>query len=79
MHPSLGDFVSRTFYEKHDAAAVIKQGVAADFEHDLPGVQGAIAAWIDVPLSRGSETRGPSRARPIEARVTTGYLSAATG
>ena len=75
MHPILGGFVSRTFYERHDPIAVIKAGrPAEDFAHDLPSVEGAVAAWVDVPLSRGAETRGQSRSRPLEARITAEWV-----
>lgn len=75
MHPALGVFVSRTFYERHDAGAVIKAGrPEEEFGHDLPGVEGACAAWIDVPLSHGPESSGRSRTRPVEARVVAEWV-----
>jgi len=68
MHPILGDFVSRTFYEYHGEPAIKAGRAEEDFVHDLPDYQGKVAAWINVPFDLGSETRGKSKSRPVEAR-----------
>ncbi|MEG4838253.1 AAA domain-containing protein [Microcoleus sp. B9-D4] len=68
MHPILGDFVSRTFYEYHGEPPIKAGRPETEFFHELPGYQDKIAAWINVPLNLGSETKGQSKSRPVEAR-----------
>lgn len=68
MHPTLGDFVSQTFYEHHGESHIKAGRPAEEFFHDLPGYQGKVAAWINVPFNLGGETRGKSKSRRIEAR-----------
>lgn len=66
MHPVLGDFVSRAFYEPHGTS--LKSGRAAsDFPISLSTTGNSVAAWADVPLSRGGERPGMSKSRPAEA------------
>lgn len=68
MHPILGDFVSRTFYEYHGELAIRAGRPEEEFIHNLPGYEDTVAAWINVPLSAGKETKGQSKSRPIEAK-----------
>jgi len=68
MHPILGDFISRTFYEYHGEPPIKAGRSEEEFSHDLPGYQGKVAAWINVPLNSGSETRGQSKSRRVEAQ-----------
>jgi hypothetical protein len=71
MHPTLGAFVSREFYEVHDDGAIESPRPGKHFSHDLPDYQTddgpAVAAWLDVPRARGPEVRGASKSRPAEA------------
>jgi hypothetical protein len=73
MHPALGDYVSRAFYEARDDGAIVSPRPAEQFAHDLPGYvkdgRGCAAAWLDVPHGRGTEVRGVSKSRPVEARL----------
>ncbi len=73
MHPVLGGFVSRAFYEIHDDGEIESPLSADQFSHDLPGyVQNGtarVAAWLDVPCESGNEVRGISKRRPAEARA----------
>ncbi|MEZ4436946.1 MAG: AAA domain-containing protein [bacterium] len=78
MHPVLGDFVSRRFYEAHGETAITAGRPAEDFAHDLPGFAGACAAWIDIPHAAGGEDRDergsvrrPAEARRLAARLRT--------
>ncbi len=78
MHPLLGDFVSKQFYEAVGLGAV-RSGRAAedfDFSQDLlgalgelePHYRGRVCQWIDVPVAQGKDQRrGTSRVRDIEA------------
>lgn len=69
MHPVLGEFVSSTFYGEGEAFSSPRP--ASEFVHDLDGYQKAgrpvCAAWRDIPLARGGERSGRSKARPAEA------------
>ena len=73
MHPILGAFVSREFYEIHEDGALSSPRPAADFEHSLPGYEKdgrpVVSAWLDVPAHLGSERSGSSKSRPVEARA----------
>jgi len=70
MHPLLGKLVSEQFYEK-EGLPPLKPGRAEDaFLADIPGYEGKICGWIDVPTSRGrQERRNGSRLRVPEALV----------
>lgn len=66
MHPLLGDFVSRSFYEGQVKSPL----PAASFAHQLPDTDGKAALWLNVPFSAGQESRsGTSRQRLSEAQA----------
>lgn len=69
MHPILGDFISRNFYERFDPSENFGSGrPASDFVHDLAGTDGKPAVWLHVPAVKGKhERRGTSWTRPAEA------------
>jgi len=71
MHPTLGAFVSREFYEARNDGKIDSPRPASEFAHALPGYlkDGAprAAAWLDVPARAGREVRGASKCRPAEA------------
>lgn len=70
MHPTLGDFISKQFYESEGLGVLHSGRPAQDFAHTIPGYQGRCAAWLDVPLHEGKEDRrGTSRIRATEARA----------
>lgn len=73
MHPELGGYVSREFYEVHDDGTIESPRTQDQFTHDLPGYikdgVPCVAAWLDVPRDRGREVRGVSKSRPVEAQV----------
>ncbi len=71
MHPLLGGFISRNFYERFDPAEQFGYGrPAGDFAHTLPGTNGKPAAWLNVPAEKGRHQRnGTSWTRPAEAMV----------
>ena len=66
MHPVLGSFVSDTFYAPYGEGFESPRR-PEEFVHDLPGYAGRVAAWVDVPLSRGREHGGQSKRRAVEA------------
>ena len=67
MHPVLGKFVSDVFYKPYNES--FQSGrEQSDFDHGLPPYGNAVAAWVDIPFSAGSESGGQSKRRPVEAR-----------
>ncbi len=69
MHPLLGDFISRNFYERFDPTEKFGSGrSASDFTHKLPNTDGKPAVWMDVPAQKGKHQKaGTSWTRPAEA------------
>jgi len=58
MHPDLGDFVSRNFYEAFDRSEKFDSVLPASaFAHNLPGTDNRPAMWLSVPANRGAATR----------------------
>jgi hypothetical protein len=55
MHPTLGDFISKQFYESEGLDVLHSGRPAQDFAHAIPGYQGKCAAWLNVPLQDGKE------------------------
>lgn len=78
MHPLLGEFISRNFYERFDPVEKFGSGrPESDFAHDLPDTKGRPAVWLDVPAKKGKHERsGTSWTRPIEATVIVRQLQA---
>lgn len=70
MHPRLGEFVSKVFYEPH-GEGITSGRPAEHFVHDFPGFEGRTAAWVDVPRTAGPAERedGRSWRRSAEADV----------
>ena len=71
MHPILGDFVSRNFYENQNEDKILSVRDSADFYHGIHEFKDKVCAWIDIPKNDGNWRRrkgGSSRYRPIEAR-----------
>jgi hypothetical protein len=67
MHPTLGKFVSATFYEPYgEEFESIKN--TGQFEHDLDSYAGCVAAWVNIPAADGPETSGRSKRRRVEAK-----------
>lgn len=71
MHPVLGDFVSRNFYERFNASERLSSGLGAEvFRHNLPETDGRPAVWIDVPHELGPKVRrGTSYIRAAEIKA----------
>jgi AAA domain len=76
MHPQLGDFVSRNFYERFDRTERFESGLPTSmFDHNLPGSGNKPAMWLDVPVSAGIHRRhGTSWDRQAEANAITSQL-----
>jgi hypothetical protein len=78
MHPLLGDFISRNFYERFDPLEKFGSGrPASDFVHNLPSTGGKSAVWLEVLAEKGKHQRsGTSWTRPAEATVIARQLQA---
>lgn len=76
MHPQLGNFVSRNFYERFDPTERFESGLPGSmFDHNLPGSGNKPAMWLDVPASAGNCRRsGTSWVRQAEANAITRQL-----
>lgn len=71
MHPLLGSFISRNFYERFDPTEQFGSGrPVSDFAQALSSTNGKPAVWLDVPAQIGRHQRdGTSWTRPAEANV----------
>lgn len=78
MHPLLGDFISRNFYERFDSLEKFGSGkLESNFIHNLPGTDAKPVVWLDVPESKGKhQRRGTSWIRQAEATVIVKQLKA---
>jgi hypothetical protein len=78
MHPLLGDFISRNFYERFDPIEKFYSGrPASDFAHNLQAMDGKAAAWLDVKAAMGKHQRsGTSWTRPAEVTAIAHQLQA---
>lgn len=69
MHPILGKLVSEQFYEKEGLPKLKPGRDESAFLDTIPGYEGKVCGWLDVPLRRGQEDRrGSSRIRIAEAQ-----------
>lgn len=59
MNPVLGTFVSRQFYEAEGLDEVKSPRPESDFLSDIPGYEGKVCAWINVP--HGANSASESR------------------
>ena len=69
MHPDLGEFVSRNFYESHGDPIIELGRDENDFFHDFPGYEGKVFSWKNIPISQGRESKTQSKSRKCEARA----------
>ncbi len=71
MHPVLGDFISKNFYERFDPIEKFSSELPeSDFTQNLPGTNGKCAVWINVPYNKGGMSRdNTSWTRSAEADV----------
>lgn len=76
MHPVIGSFVSRNFYERFDPDEQFTSGLdPSNFQHHLSGTNGEHALWMDVPISVGvAERPGTSWKRSAEVNAIVAQL-----
>lgn len=69
MHPLLGNYVNKNFYEIHNSSESFESPLPEHFFiHDLSGTENKPLIWLDVPANCGEEeSRGFSRIRYAEA------------
>lgn len=74
MHPSIGSFINRNFYQIHGEN--VENGITnvKYFEHNLPGLSNKACIWYDIPLSGGKERADKSKSRYIEAKRIAEHL-----
>ena len=76
MHPKLGAFVSRCFYEAFGDPKIEPGKTEDEFSHALPGYNGRVAAWLSVPEKLGREKHaGHSWVRHSEAQAVAKELA----
>jgi superfamily I DNA and/or RNA helicase len=70
MHPELGAFISREFYELYGLPP-IKSGLdESHFPLDVPSYEGKLAAWINVDQTQGGvKSKNGSKYRDCEAII----------
>lgn len=65
MHPTLGQFVSNTFYESDGGFNSPRP--AEEFEHDIDRYRGKVAVWRNIGRHQGEEAGRVSKHRSAEA------------
>ena len=70
MHPVLGDFVSREFYEREGLKRIEPGRAADDFMDDIPGHEKKVCCWIDVPHLDGDGRERKLTGNPSWKRVS---------
>jgi hypothetical protein len=69
MHPEIGNFISRTFYEKYGDPKIKAGTLAKNRVHGINKYQNKVAISINIPNIKGGEKQQfGSTYRPIEAR-----------
>ncbi|RZF78265.1 hypothetical protein CWC26_00975 [Pseudoalteromonas sp. S4488] len=69
MHPDIGGFVSRSFYEAEGEPKLKAGSRKEHFDLGIAKYKGKVAEWIDLPLQSGKEQRsGTSWQRDCEAQ-----------
>lgn len=69
MHPEIGNFISRTFYEKYGDPKIKAGTPASKRVHGIDKYQNKVAISINIPHIKGGEKQQfGSTYRPIEAR-----------
>lgn len=69
MHPVIGDFISKTFYEKYGDPKINSGTPAEKLTHNIPEYKNKVAVSINIPNIKGDEKKqNGSTFRPIEAK-----------
>ena len=77
MHPDIGSFVSRSFYESEGEPKIIAGLEKVHFDLGIAKYRDKVAEWIDLPLHVGREQRsGTSWKRDCEAQKIVSEVTA---
>lgn len=69
MHPVIGDFISKTFYEKYGDPKINSGTAAEKLTHNILAYKNKVAVSINIPNIKGDEKKqSGSTYRPIEAK-----------
>jgi hypothetical protein len=69
MHPIIGDFISKTFYEKYGDPKINSGTPAEKLTHNISQYRNKVAVSINIPNIKGDEKKqSGSTFRPIEAK-----------
>ena len=66
MHPLIGDFVSRNFYD-----GKLKTFIDSNTRQhrlEIPWLKDKVGVWVDIPIALGEEKKGKSKSRICEAK-----------
>ena len=76
MHPVIGDFISKIFYERNGETRISAGKKAEDLAHKFSRFKLKPLVWFDLPFVRGREEHGSSgsKLRKIEAFETAKLL-----
>ena len=71
MHPVLGQFISKNFYERFSTGESISSPLAAEsYSHSLPVPGNGPVLWIDIPAALGPTSNfSGSRVREVEGDI----------
>lgn len=69
MHPVIGDFISKTFYEKYGDPKIYSGTPSEKLSHGISKFEDKVAVSVNIPFAKGEEEkqRG-STYRPVEAQ-----------
>jgi hypothetical protein len=71
MHPVIGDFISRTFYEKYGDPKIESGTPAEKLTHNIEQYKKKVAISVNIPLMKGQEQKlNGSTFRTVEAKET---------
>lgn len=63
MHPVLGDFISKNFYENHGLSKLKSGRPTTDFIHDISGYEGMVCHWQHIEgTQKGNKRRNMNEA-----------------
>ena len=68
MHPVIGDFISRNFYEKFNEPKLLSGTQAENLVHGIDRYNDKVAVSLNIPFSKGGEKSNRSKSRIVEAK-----------
>lgn len=68
MHPFIGDFISRIYYQNQLKAGIVNQAELKKHNLELPWAKDKVAVFCDVKKNFGLEKSGKSKSRNAEAK-----------